>query len=90
MGTPLQPSRSSSAFLKHSVSALPAGTRISAEGGHPKPIGGLHVAAVGADKGSRKADYYADDCTQDEAREYVQNAKVIVESLLGAGCCDDQ
>jgi uncharacterized protein (UPF0332 family) len=37
-----------------------------------------------------KADYYADDCTQDEAREYVQNAKVIVESLLGAGCCDDQ
>jgi uncharacterized protein (UPF0332 family) len=37
-----------------------------------------------------KADYYLDDCTQDLARTYVQNAKVIVESLLGAGCCDDQ
>lgn len=37
-----------------------------------------------------KADYYSDDCTQDEARGYVQNARVIVESLLGAGCCDDQ
>lgn len=37
-----------------------------------------------------KADYYVDDCTQEEAREYVQNAKVIVESLLGTGCCDGQ
>jgi uncharacterized protein (UPF0332 family) len=37
-----------------------------------------------------KADYYVDDCTQDEARAYIQNAKIIVESLLGAGCCDDQ
>jgi hypothetical protein len=37
-----------------------------------------------------KADYYVDDCTQDEARGHVQNAKVIIESLLGTGCCDDQ
>lgn len=37
-----------------------------------------------------KADYFADDCTQAEARDYVQNARIIVEALLGAGCCDDQ
>jgi|GEM_PF-2231957 len=37
-----------------------------------------------------KADYYLDGCTQDEAREHVQSAKMIVESLLGEGCCDDQ
>jgi hypothetical protein len=37
-----------------------------------------------------KADYYVDDCTQDDARMYVRNAGLIVESLLGVGCCDDQ
>ncbi|MBI5480558.1 MAG: hypothetical protein HY906_17000 [Deltaproteobacteria bacterium] len=37
-----------------------------------------------------KADYFVDDCTQADALEHVQNAKVIVESLLGEGYRDDQ
>ena len=37
-----------------------------------------------------KADYFRDDCTQEEARECLQNARAIVDALLGPEVRDDQ